>query len=232
MSEALLTYNITYEIDVEDDDVFVELGEVVNVPFPEIVADDVQVTHLKSPQQTHEYIQGMFDPGEAAVELNWIPGNATDLILIALRASGARRDHRVTLPNGRTFTFPAYVKSYSPSTPIGDKMSLTANVKMAGAGVWANAVAPTNVFLPSISGIAQVGQVLTAVPGLWTGAPAYTYQWQLLDGTWGNISGATARTYSPIVGQVGDPLRVIVTGTNAADNASATSGPTAAVLAE
>jgi hypothetical protein len=231
MSDALLTYNVTLEVDQLGNGVYVELGEVMNVPFPELTAEDIDVTHLKSPNRTREFIPGMFEPGEAAIELNWIPGNATDLILVSLRASGAVRNWRVTLPNGRTATFPAYVKGYSPQTPVGDKMSLTATIKMAGSITWTAAAAPVNSLLPSIAGIAQVGQTLTAIEGLWSGGPTFTYQWQVNSGSWGNISGATARTYVPIVGQVSQPIRCIVTGTNSAGNASATSGATAAVIA-
>ncbi len=97
----------------------------------------------------------------------------------------------------------------------------------------APASAPANLFLPSISGIAQVGQTLTALEGSWSNNPSsFQYQWQENDGGWGNISGAINKTYTPIVGEVGNPLRVIVTAINGTGNASATSAPTADVIAD
>ena len=92
--------------------------------------------------------------------------------------------------------------------------------------------APENTVLPAISGIAQVGQTLTALEGSWTGAPSFTYQWEEDDGGWAEISGATNRTYVPVVGNVGNALRVVVTGTNSEGSESATSAQTAEVLAE
>ncbi|WP_308799464.1 polysaccharide deacetylase family protein [Agromyces silvae] len=75
---------------------------------------------------------------------------------------------------------------------------------------------------PTITGTAQVGQVLTANPGTWTPAPStYTYQW-LRNGT--AITGATNATYAPVAADVGTTLTVRVSGTPAgATAASATS---------
>lgn len=92
-------------------------------------------------------------------------------------------------------------------------------------------VAPTNTLLPSISGIAQDEEVLTAIEGIWTGNPSFTYQWQEDDSGWTNLAAGTSRTYTVKTADVGKPIRVIVTGTNPAGSASATSGVTADVLA-
>ena len=88
-------------------------------------------------------------------------------------------------------------------------------------------VAPANSVLPAISGVAQVGQTLTAWPGAWANSPAFSYQWNA-DGT--PISGATDQTYVPVAGDVGDVITVSVTGTNTAGSASETSVGTAAVI--
>lgn len=88
--------------------------------------------------------------------------------------------------------------------------------------------APTNTTLPAISGIAQTGQVLTAYEGVWTGAPTFTYQWQhdtAGNNTFTNIAGATNRTFTAVAGDVGNKLRVQVTGTNAAGATPAASAP-------
>lgn len=88
--------------------------------------------------------------------------------------------------------------------------------------------APANTALPTISGTARVGQVLTASPGTWSGnpAPTFTYQWQR--GTT-NISGATSATYTLVAADAGQTVRVIVTATNSEGSDDATSAATAAV---
>jgi hypothetical protein len=107
----------------------------------------------------------------------------------------------------------------------------SATVSSAPTGVVAAASAPTVTTVPSISGTAQQGQVLTVSNGSWSGtAPiSYAYQWQQ-DGTT-NISGATSSTYTAQASDVGHTLDVVVSATNGAGSASATSNSTAAVTA-
>jgi hypothetical protein len=93
---------------------------------------------------------------------------------------------------------------------------------------------PANTSPPTISGTPQQGQTLTAGSGTWSGTQPinYAYQWQGCDSTGANcapIAGATATTYTPTAGDVGNTLEVTVTATNAAGNATASSAPTAVV---
>jgi hypothetical protein len=63
---------------------------------------------------------------------------------------------------------------------------------------------------------------------------AYAYQWRRCDVTGAScttISGATAKTYTPVAGDVGSTLRVSVTATNGAGASSAGSTFTSAVTA-
>lgn len=88
---------------------------------------------------------------------------------------------------------------------------------------------PRNTVLPTITGTAQVGQTLTSTQGTFTGTSnTYARQWTA-NGV--DIGGATANTYVPISGQIGQVIRVRVTATNASGSVSATSLPTAAVIA-
>ncbi len=89
---------------------------------------------------------------------------------------------------------------------------------------------PANTVAPAITGTAQVGQTLTVSNGTWTGnpTPTFTRQWKA-NGT--NISGATATTYVPVVGDIGKTITCTVTGTNMVGSAQATSAATAAVIA-
>jgi len=212
--------------------VYVELAEVFNVTPPTIAVADVEATHYQSPGRFREYISGLKEGGEVPVEMNYVPGSATDARLTALQASGEVLSMRVTFPNDVKITFPGKVSTYEASTPVDDRMTITATMKVCGQPVQAAAAAPANTVLPAISGIAQVGQTLTAWEGVWTNAPSFAYQWQQDDTGWANIAGAVGKTYAPVVGNVGNALRVIVTGTNTAGSASATSQPTADTLAE
>jgi hypothetical protein len=95
---------------------------------------------------------------------------------------------------------------------------------------------PQNTAKPTISGTAQQGQTLTAGNGTWTspnGSPiTYAYQWQRCNAQGQacvNIGGATQQTYVVQSADVGSTLVVVVTATNTAGNATATSNPTGVV---
>jgi len=101
------------------------------------------------------------------------------------------------------------------------------------AVVAASAAVPKNTAPPTISGIARVGQELTANPGSWSGNPdSFAFQWQRcdVDGTnCSDVVGATGKTYGVRLADLGFRLRVKVTATNEKGSATATSALTAVV---
>lgn len=93
---------------------------------------------------------------------------------------------------------------------------------------WLFTQPPVNLTVPVVSGNNWEGQTLTATNGTWSNTPtSYAYQWTA-DGT--NIGGATNSTYILATGEAEKVVRVIVTATNSAGSASATSSPTATVM--
>jgi hypothetical protein len=93
--------------------------------------------------------------------------------------------------------------------------------------------APVNTAKPTISGTASVGQELSGSTGTWTGGvTSYTYQWQscTASAVCTDVSGATARTYTVRLADVGSSLRVAVTAHNlSGSNATAMSDQTGIV---
>jgi hypothetical protein len=234
-TNADIGYDTRFAIeDAPGSGVFVELAEVYSVTPPEIAVDQVEATHFQSPGRSREYIPALNDNGTATAEMNFVPGSATDSRIEALKAAGTVLAMQITYPNGVTVTFDGFVVSYSKAIPVDDRMTASAGFKVTGAVVIAAAAAPTNTILPAVSGTAQVGQTLTAFAGVWTGSPSFTYQWQqdaAGNGTFANITGATGVTYVPVVGSIGNALRVVVTGTNSEGSASANGSRTALVIA-
>ncbi len=112
----------------------------------------------------------------------------------------------------------------------------SASAAAAATAVVQSATAPSDTALPALSGTASIGQTLTASSGTWTGsAPInYSYQWEDCD-QFGDpcttIAGATGLTYEVGTGDVGQELEVVVTASNGAGTASATSSETAVVPA-
>jgi hypothetical protein len=80
---------------------------------------------------------------------------------------------------------------------------------------------------PSVSGVAQDGQLLSVGNGTWKGTPPqfFAYQWQTCTkyGVCTDIAGATGSSYRAATAQIGSRLRALVTATNAVGKASAAS---------
>jgi hypothetical protein len=94
------------------------------------------------------------------------------------------------------------------------------------------ALLPSNTSLPGISGLLQVGQLLHASTGSWSGTTpiTYGYQWQsCLLGSCQNIAKAVESVLKLELADLGLAFRVIVTATNAAGAVSADSGVTSIV---
>ncbi len=84
------------------------------------------------------------------------------------------------------------------------------------------ATAPVNTVAPVISGTAVVGQTLSSTTGTWTGTPTitYAYQWKR-NGS--NIVSATSSTYTLVQADATFAITCVVTATNVAGSAEATS---------
>ncbi len=128
--------------------------------------------------------------------------------------------------------------------PVAADAGQTLKVKVTGtkagytsANATSAATAPVTGTMTAgtvtVSGTAKVGQTLTANEGTWTPALSgaeYTYQW--IRGASTEIAGATSKTYVPVAADVGQTLKVKVTGTKAGyTSANATSAATSAVAA-
>lgn len=98
------------------------------------------------------------------------------------------------------------------------------------------ALLPSNLELPSVTGLLQEGGLLSAVKGLWsgTGPLEFSYAWELCNSAGAachEISGAVGSTLGVLASEIGDTVRLVVTATNSGGSTSATSEPTSVVKA-
>lgn len=134
MTNALLGYGSRFHVLDSTVSPAVEklLGEVINISPPTKDLDLIDATHMQSPGATREYILGLIDPGEASVEMNYIPGDATDDLLIAIEEQREAVQCRIVFPNLVTWTFLALLQNREFSLTVDDKMTHTANWKVTG----------------------------------------------------------------------------------------------------
>jgi hypothetical protein len=102
-----------------------------------------------------------------------------------------------------------------------------------GNGRAVSNVKPTPKTLPTITGTAEVGITLVATRGTWNGNPtSFHFAWVRCDTTGAvclPLGGATAKIYTPTVGDIGHTLRVTVTAKNSSGSTTATSAATGVV---
>ena len=131
MSEAQIGWGAGVTLDA------VELVEVVSFALPDEQVDEVEVTHLKSPQKRREYIAGLIDAGEVEVELNYVPGSATDVKIKELKDSGEVVPVIFTIPDGAgtwEVTTTTFVKGYGRGpVSAGEKMTCSVRLRITGA---------------------------------------------------------------------------------------------------
>lgn len=227
-TEARIGYGSTVEISTNGGSTWTEIDEVGDITPPPFAIENPEVIHMQSPNRAAERVPGMLRMGQTTFPINFKAGGDADVLIRGLVSGFTAFAIRETLPNGVYWQFTGLVAAYEVSAPVEGIMTASITIDSSGTITTGSASAPTNTTLPAIAGTAQVGQTLTAWPGVWTGAPVFTYQWR---NEGANISGATNKTYVLQASDESDNIDVVVTGTNAAGNASATSEETIAVAA-
>lgn len=136
MSEAISTAGARIgKGDGASPEVFTEISEVVSIGGPNPDSEEIDVTHLRSPDRTREYIQSFLIPGEIPLTVNLIPSDPThDEVsgLIAEYNSGAIKNYQITYPDGSTDTFAAYVKTRGNPMNVGEALRATFTLRVTG----------------------------------------------------------------------------------------------------
>lgn len=111
---------------------FTVLAGVQDITLPDAQSDEVEVTNMGSANRTKEYIVGLNDNGEIALEMNWEPESATDDLLHAIKDSGEAVQIRFNIV-GMTApeTYAGFCKGYTRNAPVGDKLTATATLRIS-----------------------------------------------------------------------------------------------------
>jgi len=138
-SEATLGYGTVFAIGITSGPTpasFVDMGEITNVTPPSSTVDQVDVTHMSSPDRRREFIDGLINPGECSFDMNYVPGSASDVLLLEIVNTplGDPRSRRckITYPNGVEDEFTGNLATYEPTLPTDDKMTATVTFQVTG----------------------------------------------------------------------------------------------------
>ena len=75
-----------------------ELKQVKSFTLPQDQVEQVEITHLKSPNRRREYAPGMIEGGEFEVVLNYRAGSSTDQLVAAALIAGDTRSFKAVIP--------------------------------------------------------------------------------------------------------------------------------------
>lgn len=116
--------------------VLTQLGEILSVSPPNPQTEEVEATHMASPNRRREYISGLIDDGEGVFEMNYVPGSTTDDLIRDALADGVTRGYKIVLPDGAgtwEIEGECIVKGYERNIPIDDRMTASLTVRFTGA---------------------------------------------------------------------------------------------------
>lgn len=118
--------------------VLTELKQVKSFTLPQDEVEQVEITHLKSPNRRREYAPGMIEGGEFEVTLNFRAGSDTDQLLAEALTSGETRGFKAVIPERGVaaweITGDCIVTGYDRGeVTADDAMEGTVTLKITGA---------------------------------------------------------------------------------------------------
>lgn len=114
-------------------EVFTDIGEVTDFNTPDGEAPDIDVTHLGS--TASEFLQGLPDNGNVSMSGNFVGSDTAQSTLRTSRVAQTLKNYKITLTDSpaTTFTFAAFVKSFTVNATTNDKLTFSANLRVSGA---------------------------------------------------------------------------------------------------
>lgn len=97
MTTARTGWGGSFKFD-NDSNVLTELVEVKSFTLPNGTVEQLDATHLKSPNRRREKVAGMIDDGDLVVTMNYVPGSATDLLIMQAFTEGDTRSYEAHIP--------------------------------------------------------------------------------------------------------------------------------------
>lgn len=114
---------------------FTQIAGLEDLPFPQQVPEQIDVTHMQSPGRAREEIPGLLPVAEASLNKQYWPEHAGDILLdelAGLSASGAKEDvlFEFYIPGGARRTYRGYVNSFNPTGTVGDKAMVAVEMRI------------------------------------------------------------------------------------------------------
>jgi predicted secreted protein len=114
----------------------VPVGELTNISPPKLKADTIEVTSHDSPDAHREYIAGLRDGGEVAIEGNSIKDDPGQVRLLSTFQAGTADIYEIIFTDASKWEFTAVITSVETGAPHDGKISFSAGLKVSGKPVF------------------------------------------------------------------------------------------------
>lgn len=112
---------------------YVKVGEVTNIDHGGISVEAIDVTHLESPDDAHEFIPGSSTAAPVTITFNYVPSASDPLHTLILAKKG---DFQTTYKNGVKMQFSGVVTDWKPGSPSATTMTGELTVQPSGLPVF------------------------------------------------------------------------------------------------
>jgi predicted secreted protein len=112
------------------------ITELTGIGLPGMSADDIDITTHNDSDRVRQFIKGLIDPGEIAIEGNVLYTDYANLY--ASMTTTSLESITITLPTSpSTTTFEAngYLKSLEGNSPHDEKIDMSGSIKISGKPV-------------------------------------------------------------------------------------------------
>jgi len=144
-NEAVSTQGFKLEIAPqptgEGDPVYIEVGQVTDIPDPSQTASDLDATNLASAAK--EYIAGLADSSAITLTGQRVAANAGQNLIRDNVAAASLFLFRNTYSDGSILEYQATIKKFGVTGSVDAVMMFTASIRPSGAQVWSGTGAPT-----------------------------------------------------------------------------------------
>ncbi len=112
---------------------YTDIAEVISATVPTLSVEAVDVTHQGS-GGVKQYEPGLADYSTVSVEMNWVPGSASDVLIGTINGARETRSWQIVV-SGRTYTFNAFIENFEVSGGLGEKRTASMSLRVADGTV-------------------------------------------------------------------------------------------------
>lgn len=138
-TDATLGFGSQLYFKASADTNFVKIAQTIDLAGPEPEIGDVKVTNNDSPDNTHEYVPGMIEPGTQDYEIVYTKAQCASLY--DTFGDGVIYDFAEKYPDGAGWTFKGYLKKFgTESKTEDDAMKNSITIKLCSKPVFSSAL--------------------------------------------------------------------------------------------